>query len=532
MFLKNSDRISYLNILSVFFPFVLFASHSLLFRNWIIDDAGISYVYSRNFALGYGFVSQLGMSPVEGFSNFTWVILLSPFFFLKIFDPIITPKIISLILVLLSYLIIHKIFLQTSNYPALGTFLTLFFLSLNTSFVVWTVSGLENPLYIMLIISILWKTIIHNACDNPAKSATTIAILSSLCALTRPDGILYASVFPAFAFIDFLSDKTLRKKIYNSLFLYVGVFALVFGSYMFFRYFYFGDIFPNTYYAKGGAVSLSIFGWLTKISALLISIGINKYFFVIVFSTFIYFCINKNIPKKLWGVIITLLISLLIYILLPSDWMPEFRFATPFFVLVYISIYSLFELIYKKIRLNRIANGVIVMFLLLFIPASIYSFFQRSTDFAKKPTVPFTVVAELYAYRYNEYAKTLGVSNGSILTPDLGGTLYYSNLKVYDLAGLTDKIIARNLGQNQIFYDYVFDTIKPTFIHTHEWWAYAPNFDTDPRFRQDYVAIYETIDPWIFARTGESIFSGDYVRKDALKNPNVLLLIQASFNKK
>lgn len=529
MFLKNLNRINYLKILSVVLPFVLFAFHSLLFRHWIIDDAGISYVYSRNFALGYGFVSQPGMNPVEGFSNFTWVILLTPFFFLKIFDPIIIPKIISLILVLLSYLIIHKIFLQISTYPELGTFLTLFFLSLNTSFVVWTVSGLENPLYIMLIVSILWKTISHDTWTNPAKSAATIAILSSLCALTRPDGILYASIFPVFAFINFLSDKTSRKKIYDSLFLYVGVFVLVFGSYMFFRYFYFGDILPNTYYAKGGAVSLSIFDWLTKIRDLLISIGINKYFFVIVFSTFIYFCISKNISKKLWVVIITLLISLLIYILLPPDWMPEFRFATPFFALAYISIYSLSELVYKKIRLNRITNGIIVTFLFLFALASTYSFFQRSTDFAKKPTVPFTVVAELYAYRYNEYAKMLGISNGSILTPDVGGTLYYSNLKVYDLAGLTDKVIARNLGRNQIFYDYVFDTTKPTFIHTHEWWAYASNFDSDPRFRQDYFAIYETIDPWIFERTGESIFSGDYVRKDAIKNSNVLLLIQASF---
>lgn len=513
-------------------PFALFVFHSLLFRNWIIDDAGISYAYSRNFASGYGFVSQPGMSPVEGFSNFTWVVLLTPFFSLKTFDPLITPKITSFILVLFSYVIIYKIFLQVSNYPVFGTFFTLLFLSSNTSFVIWTVSGLENPLYVMLIVTVLWKIIDYGVCKNPAESAITIAILSSLCALTRPDGILYAGIFPVFAFIDFLSRKTSHKKLYISLFLYVGVFVLVFGSYVFFRYLYFGDIFPNTYYAKGGAISLSILNWLVKIKALLVSVGINKYLFIIVFSASIYLGIKKDIPQKLWGLTITLLISLLIYILLPDDWMREFRFATPFFALFYIFIYSLSELVYEKIRLNRIANGVIVTFLLLLVLTSIPSFFQRSTDFAKNPTVPFTMVAQLYGYRYNEYAKVLGISNGSMLVPDLGGTLYYSHLKVYDLAGLTDKVIARNLGRNQIFYDYVFDTIKPTFINTHDWWAYVSNFDKDPRFRRDYVAIYETNDRWIVEGAGESIFSGDYVRKDAITNVNALLLIQPSFNDK
>jgi len=77
---KISNRVNYQTILTIILPFVLFVLHSLLFRNWIIDDAGISFVYSRNFASGYGFVSQPGMSPVEGFSNFTWVIIMAPFF--------------------------------------------------------------------------------------------------------------------------------------------------------------------------------------------------------------------------------------------------------------------------------------------------------------------------------------------------------------------------------------------------------------------------------------------------------------------
>ena len=62
---------------------------------YIIDDAGISFAYSRSLAGGFGLVSQPGKLPVEGYSNFTWVLLMAPFFAINSFDPILTPKIIS-----------------------------------------------------------------------------------------------------------------------------------------------------------------------------------------------------------------------------------------------------------------------------------------------------------------------------------------------------------------------------------------------------------------------------------------------------
>jgi len=528
MHLKILERFKYQNMLSVALPFLLFILHSLLFRNWIVDDAGISFAYSRNFAFGYGLVSQPGMSPVEGFSNFTWVILLSPFFTARIFDPIITPKIISLILVLGSFITVQKILEIISKRSNLGTFVILTLLSLNTSFVIWTVSGLENPLYVLIISLLLWHVIKYIVSDiYSVKLLILVSILSALCALTRPDGILYVIIFPLILLSNVTLGKQKPKDALKSILLYVGIFVLVFGTYIIFRYFYFKDIFPNTYYAKGAG--LSLYDWSEKVTNILISVGISKYLFIGFFIEFIYLGITKNIARPYFVLSITLLVAMLIYVLLPSDWMPEFRFATPFFLLFYLFVYLTSDMVYEKTKLKKYAGILVTLLIILFASNSTVSFFKRSNTFAKSPTRPFTLVAELFGTRFNEYAMKMGIENGSILVPDLGGTLYYSHLKVYDLAGLTDTVIAKNLGKNQsVFYDYVFDIIRPTFIHTHGWWAYISNFDADPRFRQDYIAINEMTDNWIFTTMGKTMFSGDYIRKDSIRNYNALQNIQAT----
>jgi hypothetical protein len=518
-------------------PFLFFVFHTLLFKGWIVDDAGISFAYSRSFALGYGFVSQPGMPPVEGFSNFTWVLLLSPFFVARIFDPIITPKTISVILIFVSFLAVQKTLKPVSKHSNIGTFIVLTLLASNTSFVIWTISGLENPLNVLLVSLILLQLNKFNRDGiNNTKLAISISLLSALCALTRPDGIIFISAFPLSVCIYVAVGKFQFKDCTKLIALYVGVFVLIFGSYMLFRYFYFDDIFPNTFYAKGGSLSFSPDEWYEKTTHIFKSAGVSKIFFWGLLAMFIYLGITKRITYHYFNVLIMLISAMLIYVLLPYDWMPEFRFATPFFLLFYLFIFLTGDMIYEKAKTFRLEKPVgisIILFTILFAGTSMAAFFIRSKNFAKIPTVPFTSVAELYGVRFNNYARKIGIKDGSILTPDLGGTLFYSHLKVYDLAGLTDKIIAKTLGKNQrVFYDYVFDTVKPTFIHTHGFWTHIANFDSDPRFRQNYIVIDELTDSLKHAKTDIAKFSGDFIRIDSYKNFELLMNIQTASIKK
>jgi hypothetical protein len=108
-----------------------------------------------------------------------------------------------------------------------------------------------------------------------------------------------------------------------------------------------------------------------------------------------------------------------------------------------------------------------------------------------------------------------------VLLPDVGGMLYYSDLRVYDIAGLTDRTVAQTLGTHinrAAFHDYVFDQIKPTFIHTHGFWSAHAKLAQDERFAADYVPICNYPDP-----VYKKYESGDFVRRDVIENQDYQL---------
>jgi hypothetical protein len=155
---------------------------------------------------------------------------------------------------------------------------------------------------------------------------------------------------------------------------------------------------------------------------------------------------------------------------------------------------------------------------LLIVGGSLLIFEGRSESFARYPTLSLDNVAGEYAFRFNDYAERLDIYGGSLLVPDVGGTLYYSNLRVYDLGGLTDRVIGRTLPDDRdSFYDYIFEDIRPTFVATHGGWSSLARFDDDSRFRRDYLPIREWLE-------SDSIYSGDYVRRGAIDRNNIRIL--------
>jgi hypothetical protein len=154
-----------------------------------------------------------------------------------------------------------------------------------------------------------------------------------------------------------------------------------------------------------------------------------------------------------------------VYLLMPPDWMGEYRFATAFFVFLY---WSLGVVVSGLLRVSSpgpfprkvafaLSAAIVVMSALLHT--------GRSIAFAADPVVPFERVAAFSGTGYNRLAAILGREDTSLLTPDMGGTLYYSTLRVYDLAGLCDRTIARSLKTDrEAFLRYVFEEARPTFI--------------------------------------------------------------------
>ncbi len=518
MRLHNGSR-----LLVLLVPLLIYLVHTLPLRGWVVDDAGISYAYARNLAQGHGLVAQPGLPPVEGYSNFAWVVLLTPFFALGLFDPILTPKLLGMALVGISFFFVEKTLRKTSDYPRLATLVVLTLLALNTSFVVWSVSGLENPLTACLGAILLYQL---TAGSGPAPAAVTALLI----ALTRPDGILFAAVYP----LRELLSRRERRAGLRPIALYAAVFAAGFGAFLLFRWATFGDLVPNTYHVKGGGSVASLSNLL-----LLTPDGFARIYepFYSVLSFFggllmaglaaglLYLGLTRSFKPVLLPALLLTLTALGLYALMPLDWMGEFRFSTPFYVPFYVLAYGIFEGLWTRLTLPARYRNLLTFAALVFIfTVSAVTFGLRTVKFASQPPVDFTAIRTGYAERFDRYADLLDLDDASILLPDLGATLYYSHLRVYDLAGLTDKTVARVLYRDQAaLHDYIFETARPTFIHVHAGWSYLAGLDSDSRFRRDYVPIHEWIEPYVQERWNVEVYSGDYVRKEALQGRDSLL---------
>ncbi|MEO8395235.1 MAG: hypothetical protein ABI700_19715 [Chloroflexota bacterium] len=313
--------------------------------------------------------------------------------------------------------------------------------------------------------------------------------------------------------------------------IYTAAFALVYSGFIVFRLAYFGVPLPNTYYMKGGPTLQALLALLTlkipmvkKAQNLLHSFlgdASDLMLLVIGLSTLV-LIVMRRWTIQLWGVLIYLLCAFAIYMLLPGDWMPEYRFATVFFLLFYLYSALVIGLSLQCLPASAARLGQLG-FTLLALVASFTLFSPRTEAFSRAPTVPFEHIRAWYADKSEWYKGELGLSSASLLLPDIGGVIYYSDLNdlnVYDLAGLTDQTVARTLGQHLDragFYNYVFQTVRPTFIYTHGAWTGLAKFEDDPRFSQLYVPICSYIDPWVERNYHQQRLSGDFVLRSVIE---------------
>lgn len=520
-------------IIVISVAFGIYVAHAFQFGSWIVDDAGISFAYARSLGHGHGLVSQIGAIPVEGFSNPLWVFILAPFFSVGLFDPVVTPKIISALLVGGAYVLFYISIRRTIGLPWPLMFAILLLSSMNTSFVMWTVSGLENGLYVFLVAGYLFWICRTVRCDVVGYRVIFLggAIAAGL-ALTRPEAIFFALVYPAVRVLlalpyrIALPSRELRR---------VGIFLLafvgIFGAYMIFRILYFDDIVANTFYEKGGQTRYEVANAflvrdtaIEKLSAFGLGIG-GKFGAPLLIGLTIVVAYLAGRRRFSLGFGVLLLFTgvlLLNYLFLPKDWMPEFRFVTPIFPLLYaVAFVVIWQLVLDLNLGTKPLQGITAVLVVMVVVSSLILFVDRTPGVKSGgSSVSFETVKSRTADRYNEYASALGLEDGSLLTPDTGATFYYSDLRVFDLGGLADRVIAKHRRGSQRFFDYVFDEIKPTFIDLGGHWTYEANLESDPRFRQDYVPLRQHA-------ANKTLFHGVFVRKTiAGENGERLSVIQ------
>jgi hypothetical protein len=494
----------------------LFVLHAAPLRHWIVDDAGISFAYARSFAAGHGLVAQPGAPRVEGFSNPLWTLLLALFYRLDVFDVTWTPKLVSLVLVGATLVVVAADLRRDRSSlwpPVLATTL----IAASTAFVVWTTSGLENAL--LALLAALSCRLTARAAAGELRLAVAAGAMAALVALTRPDGALYVVALPLVLLSSPLEWRDGPRVLLRRLLAPLAGFAPLHLGYLLFRRAYFGEWVPNTYYAKDKPSLAFLFDrwkWSDLLSAALGPLGLLAAALLI--AAAIAAARRGTFDARRRALAVHLGIAAGAYMLLPLDWMGEYRFATPFFLFFYWGLGEVLSALWESgLAAHRIA---VTAAALACVAASACIHVPRTRDFATWPVVPFSIVGSYFGEGYNRVAEAVPVREPSLLAADVGGTYIYSRLRVYDLVGLCDRTTARTLtSDTAAFHRYVLEDVRPTFIHVHTPWAGWAAFQTSARFKTDYAAIRET-----WPRPGSRVALespgapqwADYVRRDAL----------------
>ncbi|GIX40836.1 MAG: hypothetical protein KatS3mg129_0569 [Leptospiraceae bacterium] len=378
------NKIIYRKFLSIFFfvIIVILFFYSFLSRIWVAEDAYITFRHIQNYLNGYGLTFNIN-DRIEGFTHPLWVILLILISKLGVglhFGSLLLGCIFTTIgMGLLFYFIIYRQFQWEYLYKAI--LIIPFFFIIHDGFRIFWTSGLEFSLTFFLIVLFL----ILNA-NKDLVNPIYNSIIFALLYLTRPElGIYYAYYGIIYIIITFNKERTLQSLL-RIVLQYSIPFIIIAGGYHLFRWYYYHDLFPTTFYAKSSEILWKeglLYLWHTLYYSPLFLptlLVIILMFFVTTYKN--YFFLRDA------GAI---LLHILYVISIGGDFM-AYRFLLPDLIFLYVYFY----IIINELVLNRLkySNIYIIFNFILFIISIIYLFqFKYHT-----PVEKYLIVDEYRAY--------------------------------------------------------------------------------------------------------------------------------------
>lgn len=211
----------------------------------LFDDSMISMTYARNIAHGEGFTWFPGYAPVEGYTNFLWVMIMAAVHLLPLPDGL-TSLPIMLIGAGLLLAQNHLVWRITGHLaagderlrsaPVHACLLNAFCYSQ----LFWTLRGMEVALVSLLLLLAAWEAIQLVDDEGRGSSSRCVAWLV-LANLTRPDALIPSGVVVGWLL---LRGRT-RLGIGSA-----AAVGATLAAMTLFRLAIFGEALPNTYYLK------------------------------------------------------------------------------------------------------------------------------------------------------------------------------------------------------------------------------------------------------------------------------------------
>ena len=466
-----------------FLIIIIFVIHAV-YLNCIAEDAFITFRFAKNIANGHGFIWNIGETPVEGYTNFLWVVICA--LAMKIgFNVLLFSQIVGVLSSIGTIIFTYLFSIKILKLNRLCSLIPCLFLAISGPFATWASSGMETNIFGLFSIAGSY----YFASYYIQKSKRYLFISSwflFLATLTRPEGIIFFVLFIIISLIKLGRDF---KKNSNLYFVASLFYIVPFMTYFIWRFSYYGYLLPNTFYAKtGGTVFQVLRGvkysgsfYIYFITPLLLSI---IFFLRKIKISFFLKKINSNLIKTHIGLSICFILCLVytFYIIfIGGDYMAMYRFFVPILPFIYLIFgyinNSLFCFSNKYPRDLSFAK----YFFIFAIAATLIHSLPIEKKIFPKPSGHHgnyrgveierwhSARLSLIGNFFDEYKKN---TNESLLTGAIGAIAYCSNMKIYGFNGLVDTHIAhiekKNLGKGfpghekeDILYSL---SLKPTYI--------------------------------------------------------------------
>ena len=306
---------------------------------------------------------------------------------------------------------------------------------MNTGFALWAFAGLETPLFTFLLLAALTAHWFEERREVEQPWLSAMALL--LAALTRPDGVLIWLFIAAWKL---LGPSRLS---WHQWLLWACAFLLPFAAYWAWRWTYYGDFFPNTYYLKsGGGEQFYERG--------------ARYLrdFVVVYSVWLSLasiaCVLAERAQRYRPAscgLLFLIVWLAYVAYSGGDWMPYYRFMMPVLPVVYLlMLHGLVETVQRIVRSAPSAVRVVAVGASA-VAVVLLSMFPIDQQRAKDPSgfrgerLP-GAVHQVVHREVGLWLKANVPEDYTVAVIPSGIVPYYSERKTLDMLGVNDAHIA------------------------------------------------------------------------------------------
>ncbi len=286
--------------------------------SYVMDDAFIFLRYADNLINGHGLVYNPG-EPVEGYTSFLWTVLLAGGLAAGLPVPSFAQVLAVLLAIATLFLVWRagRLLFPSTRWAAL---IPVLFLASNRTFCVWAVQAMETKLFGATVAASFWVWLRYGFAGIERgrwRYLPLLGLVTALMPLSRPEGYLFAGLIMAAGFFSALKTRDFGSWARN-----LAGFTLLAGGHLLFRFATYGDLLPNTFYAKVPGLQIesgAIFLWRAARENYIPIYGI------LVLTGMLCFARAKELSGPRWFAILAVVLTALYLLLIGGDYF-EFRF--------------------------------------------------------------------------------------------------------------------------------------------------------------------------------------------------------------